>query len=88
MSKVKHKITFNKPISLFWNDLTDLDGYTQDNEKAYFPKNAWKKQSDSLIVEIVEKNDTIYIKDFEAEALFPELYDVCSVEKVVDYYGE
>lgn len=80
---MKHKITFKKPISLFWNDLSDLDGYTQDNEMMYFPKTAWKKKPDTLIVEIKkDERGDIYIKDFERTAIFPELYEVCEVAEI------
>jgi len=81
---MKHKITFKKPIALFWSDLTDLDGYTFDNEMMYFPKTAWKKKADYLIVEIKkDENGDILIRDFERTALFPELYEACMVEEVV-----
>lgn len=81
--KIKHKITFTKPVELWWNDPTDLDGYTQDNEKMYWPKTAWKKEADSLIVEIAEDdNGDLIVRDFEKWALFPELDEYCTKEEL------
>jgi hypothetical protein len=80
----KYKLTFKKKTSIFWNDLTDLDGYTKMNECVYRPlhDSGWKRKPDVLIVEIIKNNEKTIIKDFEKWAEVKKLEDCCNIEEI------
>lgn len=82
---MKYKITFKEKVTLFWNDPEDLDGYSLNNERDYYPKTYWKPKADSMIVEIIKVSDGLIVKEGSRRARFSKVHEKCIVEEIKTY---